>query len=191
MKVTRAQADENRDRIIEVAARLFREHGFDGIGITDLMKGAGLTHGGFYGNFKSKEDLEAQACERALETSRRRWAEAAESSRENPLSRIIRFYVSKRHRDEPGTGCPLVALAPDAARSSAAVRSAFTLGIRSYVDILTSIVAGPSSAARRQRALSSLSEMVGAVILARASQDAKLSDEILHATKSNLSGLLV
>lgn len=187
MKVTRAQADENRNRIVEVAGRLFRERGFDGIGIADLMKRAGLTHGGFYGNFESKEDLIVQACERVFETSQQPWVKAQEQSDENTFTRFVESYVSQRHRDQPGTGCAFAALASDAARYGGAVRSTFGAGIKSYLDMLSDVAPGRSAEAKRKKALSSLSEMVGAVILARATGDAALSDEILNATVSNLS----
>ncbi|MFI5409449.1 TetR/AcrR family transcriptional regulator [Kaistia sp. UC242_56] len=187
MKVTRAQADENRARVIDVASRLFRQHGFDGIGIADVMKQAGLTHGGFYGNFKSKGDLAARASEHAFVTSRENWRGLDGMEPEAALEAIIRAYVSPQHRDSPDSGCALTALGPDAIRQEAGVRSVFGRGIRVYVEKLTSLVPGRSEAAKRQRALSTLSEMVGAVILARAADDPALSSEILEATLAHLA----
>ena len=120
MKVSRAEAAQNRERIIETAAKLFRERGFDGIGVAELMKSAGLTHGGFYGNFASKEDLMAQACTRALEGSLDAMRELVERDGENALSIAASAYLNPTHRwprlDAPthdgsrapwlaGTGC--------------------------------------------------------------------------------------
>jgi AcrR family transcriptional regulator len=94
MRVSRVQAEENRERVINVASRLFREHGFDGIGLKDLMKGAGLTQGGFYKQFASKDDLAALASRRALESATRRWSDAAADT-SDPLESIISFYSPK------------------------------------------------------------------------------------------------
>ncbi len=186
MKVTRAQADENKARIIDVASQLFRQHGFDGIGIVDVMKQAGLTHGGFYGNFKSKEDLAARASEHAFDTSRELWHSFDGRKPDEALAAIIGTYVSARHRDNPQSGCALTALAPDAARQNDGVRAVFGRAIRSYLAMLSGLVPGRTAAARRKRALATLSEMVGAVILARAADDPALSDEILEATLAHL-----
>jgi TetR/AcrR family transcriptional regulator, transcriptional repressor for nem operon len=183
MRVSRERAAENRDRIIDVAGRLFRERGFDGIGVADLMKAAGLTHGGFYGHFESKEDLEVQACERVL--ARSAWPAMAAKDQKAPLKGLLDWYLTARHRDRPGEGCLYAALAADVARrDSPALRRSFTAGLRPLIDTLVRIVPGRSSAARRQKALACLSAMVGAVILARAVDDAELSDEILAAARA-------
>lgn len=187
MKVSRAQAEENRDRIIDVAGRLFRERGFDGIGIADLMKEAGLTHGGFYGNFSSKDDLISQASERLLSNAEDRWTKTIDRAGGDAFDEIVRTYVSGRHRDATGAGCAFAALAPDAARHGAGVRSAFSAGIRTHIDILTKAMPGRSAAARRKKALSALAEMIGAVVLARATKDDGISDEILEAVVSDLT----
>ena len=116
MRVSRVQAEENRQNVIDVASRLFREHGFDGIGLKDLMEGAGMTHGAFYKQFESKEDLIAAASARALERAMGRWSEAADANPKDPLGAVIAFYLSKGHRKEKLDGCPLVALGADAGR---------------------------------------------------------------------------
>src|SRR5437870_9078504 len=113
MKVSREQAAQNRERILHAAAQLFRERGFEGVGVADLMKEAGLTHGGFYGHFSSKEDLMAQACARASARSRSLWSKLAERSPQDPLSEIAGVYLTSRHRDNPGEGCLMAALATD------------------------------------------------------------------------------
>src|SRR5882724_2225504 len=116
MRVSRLQAAENRQAVIDVASRLFREHGFDGIGLKDLMKGAGLTQGAFYKQFTSKEDLAAQASKRALERASHRWSDAVEANPKDPLGAVMQFYLSMGHREEKADGCPIVALGADAAR---------------------------------------------------------------------------
>src|SRR5258708_40172480 len=126
MRVSRAKAAQNRERIIEVAAKLFRERGFDGIGVAELMKSAGLTHGGFYGNFASKEDLMVQACARALEGSLDMLQKAVDRGGEDGLSVITATYHSPAHRDRPGEGCALAALGAEVARRDSPLRAAFT-----------------------------------------------------------------
>ena len=124
MKVSRKQAAENRDRIIDVAGRLFRERGLDGIGVANLMKAAGLTHGGFYGHFESKEDLEVQACARALAQSTETWQALAAKDPAAPLKGLLDQYLTARHRDGPGEGCSYAALASDVARQNSPVCAA-------------------------------------------------------------------
>jgi TetR/AcrR family transcriptional repressor of nem operon len=186
MKVSREQAAENRERILDAAARLFRERGFDGIGVADLMNSAGLTHGGFYGQFESKEDLAAQACERALAKSVERWDRLLANKPEDPLQAITASYLSTRHRDDAGNGCALAALGAEAPRRHPAVRRAFTQGLRAMVERLSEIVPGRGKAAREQKALAAMAQMVGAVVLARAVDDPKLSDAILQAGKASM-----
>lgn len=180
MRVSRAQAEENRDRIITVASRLFREHGFDGIGLKDLMKGAGLTQGGFYKQFTSKDDLAALASRRALESATRRWSAAAADT-SDPLEAVIAFYLSKDHRGEKAEGCPLVALGADAARQSADVRRPFEDGIRAHFEILDELMGDADSSSPSEKAIAILSMMVGAVTLSRIIEDESLSERVLDA----------
>src|SRR5689334_24633447 len=119
MRVSRAQAAENRETVINVASRLFREHGFDGIGLKDVMEGAGLTQGAFYKQFASKEDLAAQAAKRALERASDRWSEAAAANPADPLGAVVAFYRSAGHREERMDGCPVGALGADDVRTGA------------------------------------------------------------------------
>lgn len=186
MKVSRAEAAQNRERVIEVAAKLFRERGFDGIGVAELMKAAGLTHGGFYGNFASKEDLMAQACTRALEGSLDAMRRLEVRDGENALSTFAAAYLSPAHRDGPGDGCALAALGAEAGRHGAPVRAAFTEGVRSLVDILTRLVPGRSKQAKREKALAMYASMVGALVLARAVDDAELSEELLQSVLATI-----
>lgn len=182
MKVSREQAQENRLRVLDAAARLFRERGVDRVTVADVMAEAGLTHGGFYANFDSKSDLVAQATERALVEHSDQWRAVIETADGNPFDALVKFYVSSLHRDKPGAGCALNALATDAARGDTALRQVFTDGFGAYLDLLTSIAPGRNKAQRRQHALSALAAMVGAVVLSRATNDVALSDDVLAAT---------
>lgn len=186
MKVSREQAAENRERIIEVASRLFRERGLDGIGVADLMKGAGLTHGGFYGHFDSKEDLMALACARALERSLAKWKEQLETEPGDPLAAVTAPYLSAAHCNAPGQGCALAALGSEAARQGTPVRHALTAGMLPLIDLLTEIVPGESASARRQKAFAVFASMVGAVVLARDVDEPALADEILQSVSASI-----
>lgn len=180
MRVSRAQAEENRERVINVASRLFREHGFDGIGLKDLMKGAGLTQGGFYKQFESKDDLAALASRRALESATRRWSAAAADT-SDPLESIMRFYLSKDHRSEKAEGCPLVALGSDAARQNVDVRRPFEDGIRAHFEVLDELIGESGDKVPSKKAMAILSMMVGAVTLSRIIEDEQLSSGVLDA----------
>lgn len=186
MKVSRAEAAQNRERIIETAAKLFRERGFDGIGVAELMKSAGLTHGGFYGNFASKEDLMAQACARALQDSLDVMRQLAERDGQNALSSFASAYLSPAHRDRPGEGCALAALGAEAGRHGLSVRGAFTQGVRSLADMLAQLMPGKSKRVKREKALATFASMVGALVLARAVDDAELSEQVLQSVLASI-----
>jgi TetR/AcrR family transcriptional regulator, transcriptional repressor for nem operon len=185
MKVTKEQAAQNRERIVEVAAQLFRQRGFEGIGVADLMKQAGLTHGGFYGHFSSKDDLIAEASARALTRSLALLSHLPERASGDPLSAIAGAYLTSKHRDDPGTGCLLAALGSDVSRQGPAVRHAVADHVRAAVELLTKLMLGKSRAVRRQKAISAYATLVGAMVLARAVDDRGLSQEILDAGRAS------
>jgi TetR/AcrR family transcriptional repressor of nem operon len=187
VRVSREQFSENRQRILEVAGRLFREKGFEGVGVDGIMEQAGLTHGGFYGHFASKADLADQACAVALEQSADRWETLAETSAETALAEIARSYLSKRHRDNPGSGCVVAALGGEVARRADAVRSTVTDGVRARLGILEGLVEGRTKDQRRERAIATLSGMVGAMVLARLVDDPALSNEILSGAEAAIA----
>jgi TetR/AcrR family transcriptional regulator, transcriptional repressor for nem operon len=188
MRVSRIQAEENRQTVINVASRLFRERGFDGIGLKDLMEGAGLTQGAFYKQFASKDDLAAQASRRALESACRRWSAAAEANPQDPFSAVIAFYLSMEHREEKMDGCPVVALGSDAARQGADVKASFEAGIRKYLELLGSWVGDAEGEEPSCKAMTILSTMVGAVLLSRAVNDERLSKQFLQAAAESVIG---
>lgn len=186
MRVSRIQAAENRETVINVASRLFRKHGFDGIGLKDLMEGAGLTQGAFYKQFASKDDLAAQASRRAMESAFRRWSTAAEASPKDPLGAVIAFYLSMEHRAERSDGCPVVALGSDAARQGADVRASFEAGIKEYLEMLGSWIGEADGKEPGGKTMAILSTMVGAVLLSRAVNDEQLSKRFLQAAAESV-----
>ena len=179
MRVSRIQAEENRQTVINVASRLFRERGFDGIGLKDLMKGAGLTQGAFYKQFASKEDLAAQASRRALEGAFRRWSDAAAANPKDPLGAVIAFYLSKEHREEKMDGCPIVTLGSDAARQGSDVKASFEAGIKAHLEVLGRMVAEMDGKEPKGKAMAILSTMVGAMTLSRVVNDPDLAQAFL------------
>jgi TetR/AcrR family transcriptional repressor of nem operon len=185
MKVTREQAAARREHIIDVASELFRARGFDGVAIDEIMKSAGVTHGGFYGHFESKEQLAAEACLRA--NQRNRWDRWLDAPLEQRVNRIVRGYLSERHRDDSGHGCLLAAVASDVVRQPQSVRHAFTSGLKSKLDLLLCLMPGRSAAARKQKALATLAGLVGALVLSRAVDDPQLSTDILSAASNEFA----
>ena len=181
MRVSRIQAAENRQTVINVASRLFRERGFDGIGLKDLMEGAGLTQGAFYKQFASKEDLAVEASRRALESASQRWSDAAEQNPDDPLGAVLAFYLSGDHREEKMDGCPIVALGSDAARQGRDVKAAFEVGIKAHLEVLGRLIAGTGGEASSSKAMAILSTMIGAVTLSRVVNDPDLAQALLHA----------
>ncbi len=175
MKVSREQMAQNRGRILDVASRLFREKGFDAVSVAEVMKAAGLTHGGFYGHFSSKDDLVAQTITCAL---------AGDRGRGSDLRSYMDSYLSPRHRDDAADGCPTAGLAGDIRHQTAEARLAMTKGLRSQIDRISQALPAMSATDRRRAAIGSWAAMVGAMILARATDDPELSDEILAQTRA-------
>jgi len=175
MRVSREKAAENRERIVEAASRLFREKGIDGVGIDAIMSGAGLTHGGFYGHFGSKDDLVAEAVTRALEGALQK------QSHHTNLADLVASYLSERHFADRAEGCAIAALGADMARHGDGARRRVTAYVRAQLDRLTRLMRKGSAARRRGRAIATLAGMIGALTLARAVDDRALSKEILAA----------
>ena len=189
MRVSRDQAEKNRQTVINVASQLFREHGFDGIGLKDLMEAAGLTQGAFYKQFESKEDLAAQASGRAMERAFNRFSAAGAANPDDPLGAAIALYLSTEHRDERMDGCPVAALGSDAARQGADVKASFEAGIRKYLEMLSLWIDEPDGKEPGAKAMAILSTMVGAMVLSRAVNDEHLSKQFLQAAAKSAMGL--
>ena len=175
MKVSREQVAENRRTIMAAAGRLFRERGFEAVTVAEVMKAAGLTHGGFYGYFKSKDELIAAALADVL---------AAGSPMPRELDQYAEAYLTMGHREDCAGGCPVAALGAETIRQSSKARAVMTEGLRMQIDRLSDGSAGSDPVARRQAAIGSWAAMVGAMILARMSDDATLSDEVLTQTRA-------
>lgn len=186
MRVSREKVVEHRERIIDAAGALFRSKGFGGVGVADIMQAADLTHGGFYSHFDSKDDLIAQASARAMTRAAANWRKVVTESPDDPYVALLKHYLSRSHRDDPGHGCAFAALGGDAARCRKPVRDAFARGLEPLIDILTRVTPGRRKATRRRKAIAALAELVGALVLARAVGDAPLSDELLDAARCEL-----
>ncbi|MGC5700729.1 TetR family transcriptional regulator [Pseudomonas sp. NFXW11] len=183
MRVSKAQAQANREHIVEKASELFRECGFDGVGVADLMAAAGFTHGGFYKHFASKADLMAEASACSLSKSL-----AGAASLDVPG--FIDAYVTRDHRDARGGGCTMAALCGDAARQSEDVKATFAEGIERILQTLgEKYPTAPDAAAGegRKKMLDLLSRAVGAIVLSRACpDDSVLADEILEVCRAEM-----
>ncbi len=186
MRVSREKAAEHREHIIEAAGALFREKGFGGISVAEIMQAADLTHGGFYGHFASKDDLVAQACQRVMALAISNWEKTAARDPDDSFAALLTRYLSTRHRDDPARGCVFAALGADAARSGPLVHDAFAEGLEPLIGILAESAPGASAAARRRKAVAAMAGLVGALLLARAIGKRELSDEILEATRREL-----
>ncbi len=201
MGVPKKQALHNRQHIIDTASRVFRERGVDGVGVADLMKEAGFTHGGFYNHFKSKDALAAEACVAVLSHAVEELAgviEADAVGRQGSFRASLEAYLSPKHRDNPGQGCPIPALAADASRQGEPMQAAYAHGIETFVQTMSAYFAqdggaqdgGSSgqSGTARAAAIGLLTHLVGALVLARGvgAADPELSEEILAVGRSRL-----
>ncbi len=183
------EKQKTHERIVELAARRLREEGLDGIGVADLMKEAGLTVGGFYKHFASRDELVAEAVQSAVESWRKQQEENGIDPAHIPLSEYVDIYLSENHRDHCGEGCAYAALTADMARSSEAVRSIATEGLRKNFDAMTARMPQPETADARQKAIIASCLMTGAVGLARVANDGALSSEILETVKQFVKSL--
>lgn len=183
MKVTKAQAQENRARIVEKASTLFRERGYDGVGVADLMAAAGFTHGGFYKHFESKADLMAEAATVGFSQSAANLAGADGAT-------FVKEYLSRPHRDSRGGGCTLAALSGDAARQPELIKKAFAAGIERELETLAREDGALGKVAKREaraKRIDTLAHVVGALVLSRACpDDSPLADEILEVCRTKI-----
>jgi len=189
MARSKAEKAESHDRILQAAAARVRESGVDAIAVADLMKDVGLTHGGFYRHFASREALAEEAIGCALQEGAEAVAAAANTT-ECPIAALVDAYLSTRHRDELATSCAVTTLAADVARGNDRVRSAYTRQVGMYLEMLIALIAGDNQRARRAKAIAVLSTLVGAVSMARAVNDEKLSREILRSAADDLKAQL-
>ena len=178
MKVSKQQAAVNRQRILIEAARLIRERGIAGAGVDALAEAAGLTHGGVYSQFGSKDRLAAEALAHALRAS------GASLGQYDTLAKYVHEYLSQAHRERLGEGCPLAAVGSEMPRQSDAARESFTAGVRAMADRLARLTADRPG--RKSEALAIAATLVGGLILARGVNDPALSQRILAASRASL-----
>lgn len=186
MKVSKEKVSENQERVIDTAARLFKQKGINGIGVADLMKASGLTHGGFYRHFSSKDDLVVKAYQRAVEHAERELHEYLSQSLDQSFSLLVKQYVSAEHCRDLSTSCPLTTMSIDAARHSAPLRKEFTKAVQFYIDQMSLLAPSMTETTRHRNASAVLAEMVGAVILSRAVEDDIFSQNILDDVVADL-----
>ena len=190
-RVSRAEAESHREQITEASSRLFRERGIKGVSVADLMGAAGLTHGGFYGHFESKDALAGVAVARAFEQSAERWNKRIAAKPDDAARRavLVDKFLTPQNVKDVGMSCASVSLATDVTRepAQAPIRSAYLDGLESLVQILSSVEEGPDAAARRSAALADFATLAGALLLARATEGAPLSAEILEAARARLT----
>ena len=189
MRHSKTEKAKTHERIVTVASKKFREEGLAGIGIADLMKKAGLTVGGFYKHFKSRDALVAEAVDSALEIWKERVEAAAAGGPRVAYDSLVDDYLGEAHRDHPGMGCPVGALAGDLARSDKRTRAVATRRIRDNIELLASLIRDTNKTDKdtaRSRAVMTYCAMVGAISMARAVSDEELSREILKTVARRL-----
>lgn len=174
MKVTKDQAAANKEAILTAASRLYREKGIDGIGIGELSRSVGLTHGGFYGQLPGgKEQLAAEAVTRTFDTTLRNWQDA------KSLPDMVRRYLTHKHLDNWTEGCPIPALAVDVARTGGSVSQSFTHGVERMLEIVMPLVEGETQEEKRQQAQQVIASIAGAMMIARAVDKPELAEQFL------------
>jgi TetR/AcrR family transcriptional repressor of nem operon len=194
-RASRAVAEQHKATIEEVSARLFREHGLHGVSVAKVMADAGLTHGGFYGHFASKDELVARACALAFDESAEHWRhriDRAHGDRQAARHSLVDQYLTTAHRDAAGRGCAASALTGDVAReaSDKPVHATYLQGIKTLIDLWKSTAPDDNDTeddgAAHGTALAEVAMLVGAITMARATRADALSGEILDAVRATL-----
>ena len=186
MRKSKQEAARTRERIVEAAAAEFREHGIAATGLAELMAAAGLTHGGFYRHFDSKDQLIEEACAEAIATMMDRLASAAsQRSGRAGLKAATTAYLSTQHRDNPRDGCPLAALGSELVRAEPQARAVATAGFLKMIDILAGQFDQAKPSEARKRAMAAASTLIGALTMSRIVNDKALSESILRSAVEN------
>jgi TetR/AcrR family transcriptional regulator, transcriptional repressor for nem operon len=182
MRYSKEHKLETHARIVKKASVRLRERGAHGIGVADLMKDAGLTHGGFYAHFDSREALVVEAFAFAMDRSMERWRKLAEQTPpEKRLATIVDSYLTPLHRDDPGRGCAVPALGAEIARESPKTRKAFAAKLEQMIEMIAEQIPAAPRKTARKRAMASLATMMGTLVMARVAGNGEFSDEILAA----------
>lgn len=189
MRYSREHKRETHARIVRKASVRLREKGAHGIGVADLMKDAGLTHGGFYAHFDSREALVIEAFAYAMDRSTEHWRKiAGQTPPEKRLAAIVDSYLTTLHRDDPGHGCAVPTLGAEIARESPKTRKAFAVKLERMIGMLTALIPEISPKAARKQAMAALATMMGTLVLARIAGTGEFSDEILGAGREAVLG---
>jgi TetR/AcrR family transcriptional repressor of nem operon len=182
MRYSKDHKQETHERIVKKASVRLREKGAHGIGVADLMKEAGLTHGGFYAHFDSREALVIEAFAYAMDRSTERWRKLVEDMpAERRLAIIVDSYLTRTHRDDPGHGCAVPALGAEIARESPKTRKAFAARLEQMIDMLADQIPDVPRTVARKQAMASLATMMGTLVLSRIAGSGEFSDDILDA----------
>jgi TetR/AcrR family transcriptional regulator, transcriptional repressor for nem operon len=182
MRYSRDHKLETHARIVKRASVRLREKGAHGIGVADLMKDAGLTHGGFYAHFDSREALVIEAFAHAMDRSSERWRKLAEQTPpDQRMAAIVESYLTPAHRDDPGHGCAIPTLAAEIARESSKTRKAFAAKLEQMIDTLAAQIPDISRKAARKQAMAVIATMIGTLVMARVAGNGDVSEEILNA----------
>ena len=189
MRYSKEHKLETHARIVKKASVRLREEGARGIGVADLMKEAGLTHGGFYAHFDSREALVIEAFGHAMDRSIERWRKLAEQTPpEKRLAAIVNSYLTPLHRDDPGHGCAVTALGAEIARESPKTRKAFAAKLELMIDMMADQILDVPRKAARKQAMAVLASMMGTLVLSRIAGNGEFSDEILGAGRDAVLG---
>ena len=189
MRYSREHKQETHERIVKKASVRLREKGAHGIGVADLMKEAGLTHGGFYAHFDSREALVVEAFAYAMDRSTERWRKVAEQTApDKRLATIVENYLTPVHRDDPGNGCAVPALGAEIARESPKTRKAFAAKLEQMIDMMADQVPDVPPKAARKQAMATLATMIGTLVLSRIAGTGEFSGEILGAGREAVLG---
>ncbi|MFJ5206622.1 MULTISPECIES: TetR/AcrR family transcriptional regulator [Streptomyces] len=183
---SQAEKAATRERVLRVASRRIRADGVNRPGVAELMQEAGLTHGGFYKHFSSRDDLIAQAAAFALSEGTVKMERSARKNTEDPRAGLIDAYLAKQHRDGPATGCALVTLGAAAGRGDQEIKQAYEKQVRTYLDLIAGLDDGSENALAE--AMLTLSALVGAVLMSRAVADKDFSDDLLETVTEQLTG---
>jgi TetR/AcrR family transcriptional repressor of nem operon len=189
MRYSREHKLETHARIVRKASVRLREKGAHGVGVADLMKEAGLTHGGFYAHFNSRDDLVIEAFTHAMDRSTERWRKLAEQTpREKRFATVVNSYLTSLHRDDPGRGCAIPTLGAEIARESSRTRRLFAGRLDQMIDMLADQIPDLPRKAARKRAMAAMATMIGTLVMARVAGSGEFSDEILGAGREALLG---
>ena len=189
MRYSKEHKQETHARIVKKASVRLREKGAHGIGVADLMKEAGLTHGGFYAHFDSREALVIEAFAYAMDRSTERWRKIAEQTPpDKRLATIVDNYLTPVHRDDPGHGCAVPTLGAEIARESPKTRKAFSAKLEQMIDMMADQVLDVPRKVARKQAIAALTTMMGTLVLSRIAGNGEFSDEILGAGREAVLG---